>query len=48
MTETRHILLAGCGKMGGAMLAGWLADSSLQAEFSILDPVSQRGWGTDL
>lgn len=28
--------------MGGAMLAGWLADSSLQAEFSIIDPVASH------
>ena len=42
MTGKRHILLAGCGKMGGAMLAGWLADKDLQAEFSILDPIASE------
>ena len=42
MTAKRHILLAGCGKMGGAMLAGWLADSGLAAEFSIIDPVASH------
>lgn len=33
------IMLIGCGKMGSAMLRGWLADSSLNAEFIIVEPV---------
>lgn len=41
MGKKHHILLAGCGKMGGAMLEGWRADASLDAEFSVIDPVAR-------
>ena len=33
------ILLIGCGNMGGAMLAGWLAGGFDPARFTIVDPV---------
>ncbi|WP_423143021.1 pyrroline-5-carboxylate reductase family protein [Parablastomonas sp. CN1-191] len=32
------ILLAGCGNMGGAMLAGWLRGGLDPARFTVLDP----------
>ncbi len=32
------ILLVGCGNMGGAMLAGWLAGGLKPAQFTVLDP----------
>ncbi|MEO1711648.1 MAG: hypothetical protein AAFR70_15445, partial [Pseudomonadota bacterium] len=32
------LLLVGCGKMGGAMLAGWLAAGEAPGRFAILDP----------
>jgi pyrroline-5-carboxylate reductase len=33
------ITLIGCGKMGSAMLHGWLADADLDAEFAIIEPM---------
>jgi pyrroline-5-carboxylate reductase len=33
-----HLLIIGCGNMGGAMLAGWLAAGENAARFSVLDP----------
>ncbi len=33
-----HLLIIGCGNMGGAMLAGWLAAGESPARFSVLDP----------
>ncbi len=33
-----HLLIIGCGNMGGAMLAGWLAADEDPARFSVLDP----------
>ena len=33
------ILLVGCGNMGGAMLAGWLASGIAASRFVIVDPV---------
>ena len=35
------ITLIGCGKMGSAMLHGWLADSDLDAEFAIVEPAHE-------
>lgn len=32
------ILLLGCGNMGGAMLAGWLAGGANPARFTVVDP----------
>lgn len=34
----KHLLIIGCGNMGGAMLAGWLAAGEDPARFSVLDP----------
>lgn len=33
------ILIAGCGNMGGAMLAGWLAGGLDPARFTVVDPL---------
>ncbi len=33
------ILICGCGNMGGAMLAGWLASGLDPARFAVVDPV---------
>ena len=33
-----HLLIIGCGNMGGAMLAGWLAAGESPSRFSVLDP----------
>jgi pyrroline-5-carboxylate reductase len=33
-----HLLIIGCGNMGGAMLAGWLAAGEDPARLSVLDP----------
>jgi pyrroline-5-carboxylate reductase len=39
MAQTfHHLLIIGCGNMGGAMLAGWLAAGESPARFSVLDP----------
>ena len=32
------ITLIGCGKMGSAMLQGWLNDPELDADFAIVEP----------
>lgn len=32
------ILIVGCGNMGGAMLAGWLAGGRSAADFTVVDP----------
>ena len=34
----QQITLLGCGKMGSAMLEGWLSDASLDANFTIIEP----------
>lgn len=33
------ILIVGCGNMGGAMLAGWLADGIAPERFTVVDPL---------
>lgn len=33
-----RLLLVGCGNMGGAMLAGWLAGGMPAADFTVVDP----------
>jgi pyrroline-5-carboxylate reductase len=39
MAQTfQHLLIIGCGNMGGAMLAGWLAAGVDPARLSVLDP----------
>ena len=38
MTKANQILIIGCGNMGGAMLAGWLAADVAPARFAVLDP----------
>ncbi len=38
MSRFNHLLIIGCGNMGGAMLAGWLAAGADPARFAILDP----------
>ena len=42
---TSLITLIGCGKMGSAMLHGWLADQSLAADFAIVETFQDHlGW----
>ncbi|HCP81962.1 MAG TPA: pyrroline-5-carboxylate reductase, partial [Octadecabacter sp.] len=36
--ETRGMVLLGCGKMGSAMLAGWLANGLSPSSVWVLDP----------
>ena len=38
MAHFEKLLLIGCGNMGGAMLAGWLAAGEDPARFAVLDP----------
>ncbi len=38
MRSPHSILIIGCGNMGGAMLAGWLAGGLAAARFTIVDP----------
>jgi len=43
------ILIVGCGNMGGAMLAGWLAGGADPARFTVVDPVlAQAPAGVEL
>ena len=43
------ITLIGCGKMGSAMLHGWLADDRLDADFAIIEPMSDHlDWTRDV
>ncbi|MGE3691570.1 MAG: pyrroline-5-carboxylate reductase [Novosphingobium sp.] len=39
MPEFDKILIVGCGNMGGAMLAGWLAGGADAQQFTVVDPV---------
>lgn len=39
MASFDKILIIGCGNMGGAMLAGWLASGLTPERFAVLDPV---------
>jgi pyrroline-5-carboxylate reductase len=39
MTKLDTILIVGCGNMGGAMLAGWLAGGLASERFTVVDPV---------
>ncbi|HQA18693.1 MAG TPA: pyrroline-5-carboxylate reductase [Novosphingobium sp.] len=39
MPDTPSILICGCGNMGGAMLAGWLAAGFNPARLTVVDPV---------
>ncbi len=39
MNTFEKILLIGCGNMGGAMLAGWLASGIDPARFTVVDPL---------
>lgn len=44
MTQ-QQITLLGCGKMGSALLEGWLADTNLDANFTIIEPhQTHLGW----
>jgi len=41
----QQITMLGCGKMGSAMLEGWLADINLDANFTIIEPhQTHLGW----
>lgn len=41
-TVTRPLLLVGCGKMGGAMLSGWLKSGITEGGVYIVDPSDQN------
>lgn len=41
----KSVLLVGCGNMGGAMLAGWLAGGINAKRFTIVDPVLDQAPG---
>ncbi len=41
MSNNDHIILIGCGKMGGAMLQGWLK-SSPENTYTIVDPAIEK------
>ena len=46
----KQILLAGCGKMGGAMLEGWLANFDDGIQLTVVDPALKEGhplWGRE-
>lgn len=42
MSDIKHLLIIGCGNMGGAMLAGWLAAGVAPERFAILDPMLEQ------
>ncbi|MHA7819159.1 MAG: pyrroline-5-carboxylate reductase family protein [Erythrobacter sp.] len=42
MSDIRQLLIIGCGNMGGAMLAGWLAAGVAPERFAILDPAREQ------
>jgi len=42
MPNFQKLLIVGCGNMGGAMLAGWLAAGEERARFEVLDPVLEK------
>jgi pyrroline-5-carboxylate reductase len=49
LQTVNSILIVGCGNMGGAMLAGWLAGGIAPSRFTVVDPVLQRApAGVDL
>ncbi|NVE94685.1 pyrroline-5-carboxylate reductase family protein [Altererythrobacter lutimaris] len=41
MANLEKLLIIGCGNMGGAMLAGWLAAGHDPARFAVLDPAME-------
>ena len=42
MSAFNSILLVGCGNMGGAMLAGWLAGGMTPGTFTVADPLLEK------
>lgn len=42
MAKLNNILIVGCGNMGGAMLAGWLAGGINPGRITVVDPVLER------
>ncbi|MFU7527737.1 pyrroline-5-carboxylate reductase family protein [Qipengyuania sp. ASV99] len=42
MQEIKQLLIIGCGNMGGAMLAGWLASGLDPSRLAILDPALEQ------
>lgn len=43
--NTSGLVLLGCGKMGSAMLQGWLDAGVLPAAVSVIDPYPPNGSG---
>lgn len=49
MAPFNNILIVGCGNMGGAMLAGWLAGGLAPGRFTVVDPMlAQAPAGVEL
>lgn len=44
--NTRGLVLLGCGRMGGAMLRGWLAQGLEPASVTVIDPNLSPEWRT--
>lgn len=42
MNSLDNILIVGCGNMGGAMLAGWLAGGLAPSRFTVVDPYLEK------
>lgn len=42
--NTRGLVLIGCGRMGGAMLTGWLKNGVTPGAVTVIDPNVQQGW----
>lgn len=40
----RGLVLVGCGRMGGAMLTGWLAQGIAPASVTVIDPNARPDW----
>ena len=45
MTISGHLLLVGCGKMGGAMLRGWLQRGVRPGDVTVVEP-NPAAWPT--
>ncbi|CAN0464143.1 unnamed protein product, partial [Discosporangium mesarthrocarpum] len=41
MSESQNILLVGCGKMGGAMLRGWLSRGVAPGDVRVIEPFAE-------
>ncbi len=44
--NTRGLVLVGCGRMGGAMLTGWLKSGITPGAVTVIDPNASADWAT--